>query len=891
IFSWDDATDKETPSEGLTYNLYVYSGTKSILIPASDLTTGKLKTMDFGFVSDTTYKIINLPDETYQWGVQTVDQGYNSSQFVSGGILVIGTGVPSPPQIDHMNVYLGPNNTEVHINGSGFVGKNEVTEVYFGTQKAEVLKLQNSYITCKVPEFISGTVDVTVRTGTRTSNAVPFTINGELAWTNHTSSISSAGLNDIDFVGPNTAMAVGIGGKVIKSTDNGVTWTNVPSFTAQDLNFVEAYDKDTIYIGGNNGTLFKSTDSGASWNTVNLGVIDNLNDMEVTVHETNKFYIAANNGKFFRSYDHGLNWETINKPGQDFTCVSSYYGEAYLGTSIGNIYMDKGGLVSVRQITNSTIVDIIKVHTDAYVVTGSSDSYFFGSSNGDVWEEIQLGMPGTTLHGVGLFDQTGEAYAVGSSGKIVSLQGVGFTEQLSQTTVTLNKVVFNEFVGLATSFSPDNGVTVMSPKVPDEPLVNGVKYIDKTLPLDTLLVGGTNLLGTTHFNVHTESETKSVFDVTETSFKAYITPIPEGRYGCDLSKDSLYYYQRFFSLEITGIYELDHPINAADFAWGDSDNDGQMDVLFTDNNKVFINKARGEISEKTEALGTNDGWCCNGPFYKLEWLNLDNKGDFELFLVGHNGNNDRENRTYKKVTNSQYALSSLGSPWSASFGIGLGDYDRDGDEDIIGSTSPPDNGMRLFKNGVNGYEEFCCTWNDIYNGDVEFVDFDKDGDLDFNVTGRLTWDNHRRATTLYKFNGNQPDGLPSLEDINLSIVPVDNSALDWGDMDNDGYPDLLITGQTDSVPVSMIYRNNAGTSLEVVPTTMIGVRNGRAKWGDIDNDGYLDALISGVDANGNGVVKVYINESGASFHDGYITGFPTFSNPRAEWADYDNDGY
>ena len=77
------------------------------------------------------------------------------------------------------------------------------------------------------------------------------------------------------------------------------------------------------------------------------------------------------------------------------------------------------------------------------------------------------------------------------------------------------------------------------------------------------------------------------------------------------------------------------------------------------------------------------------------------------------------------------------------------------------------------------------------------------------------------------------------------LLGVTEGGLDWGDFDEDGYPDLLVTGFASSPYVSaIIYRNNGdGTFTDV--TARAGVANGhRVGAGtcflDMDSDGDLD---------------------------------------------------
>ena len=71
-------------------------------------------------------------------------------------------------------------------------------------------------------------------------------------------------------------------------------------------------------------------------------------------------------------------------------------------------------------------------------------------------------------------------------------------------------------------------------------------------------------------------------------------------------------------------------------------------------------------------------------------------------------------------------------------------------------------------------------------------------------------------------------------------------SVDWGDYDNDGDLDILITGETYSGEDSKIYKNNGdGTFTEQTGISLTGVSYSSAAWGDYDNDGDLDIVLSG----------------------------------------------
>lgn len=81
-FSWDPAVDSETPSSGLTYNLYVKQGGQFIMSPLANIDNGFRKVIDIGNVSQNTSWMIKLPNSgNIEWGVQAIDNQYVGSVF------------------------------------------------------------------------------------------------------------------------------------------------------------------------------------------------------------------------------------------------------------------------------------------------------------------------------------------------------------------------------------------------------------------------------------------------------------------------------------------------------------------------------------------------------------------------------------------------------------------------------------------------------------------------------------------------------------------------------------------------------------------------------------------------------------------------------------------
>ncbi len=123
-------------------------------------------------------------------------------------------------------------------------------------------------------------------------------------------------------------------------------------------------------------------------------------------------------------------------------------------------------------------------------------------------------------------------------------------------------------------------------------------------------------------------------------------------------------------------------------------------------------------------------------------------------------------------------------------------------------------------------------------------------------------------------------------------------ALAWGDYNDDGDMDVYIANDADQ---NYLYRNNSdGTFTDVSLTAGVGLsedgeaENGMgADFGDYDNDGRLDLVVTNFQDQTN---TLYRNEGDTLFTDvSYASGIGTISLPYLAWGvsfcDYDNDGY
>jgi hypothetical protein len=137
---------------------------------------------------------------------------------------------------------------------------------------------------------------------------------------------------------------------------------------------------------------------------------------------------------------------------------------------------------------------------------------------------------------------------------------------------------------------------------------------------------------------------------------------------------------------------------------------------------------------------------------------------------------------------------------------------------------------------------------------VRAVDFDKDGDLDLFVAGRVEPWSYPKPVSSFIYRNDSKDGQVRFTDvtkqvakefINLGLVC---DAL-FTDFDNDGWPDLIMAGEW--MPPTF-FRNEHGVFRNITKSTGLGNETGwwnSIAGGDFDNDGDTDYILGNLGQN------------------------------------------
>ncbi len=324
--------------------------------------------------------------------------------------------------------------------------------------------------------------------------------------------------------------------------------------------------------------------------------------------------------------------------------------------------------------------------------------------------------------------------------------------------------------------------------------------------------------------------------------------------------------------------------------WGDYDNDGDLDIVIAGNKDIlpFTRIYRNDGNKFTPMTSidiTSVGNSC------VKWGDYNNDGFLDLIITGSTGSASIT-KLYKNNGDGTFQEDTLANIIGVSYSSAAwGDYDNDGDLDLL--ITGDSGGNRISKvfsnNGDGSFTELSKeSLTGISSGSGTWADYDNDGDLDILLCGATGDANNSRVCKIYKNNGDST--FTQQSQISLTGLSSNASMLAWGDYNNDGYLDILLSGHTGSERMAIIYKNNGnGTFTELDGLPFTAVNYSSVSWGDYNNDGYLDVLLTGY-AKGPRITKVYKNNSDNTFSE--VTGLSLtgVNYSSVTWVDYDNDG-
>ena len=216
---------------------------------------------------------------------------------------------------------------------------------------------------------------------------------------------------------PPTTVYAGAGNGVFRSTDGGVTWTNLTSAFVPLSLAVDPLNPEVIYAGSNNA-VYKTTDGGAHWTkeTNGLATADLIVTLQIDPANPHTIYagagVFASNG-VYKSTDAGVNWTTANS-GLTFSSggILSVLSLALDPLNPNTIYATGNtGFVSAKTTNGGaswTSVGFPGGFGNVAAVNPVQDSTVFMAGPFGLWKSVDAGASwhGTNLSGLSDFIQS-----------------------------------------------------------------------------------------------------------------------------------------------------------------------------------------------------------------------------------------------------------------------------------------------------------------------------------------------------------------------------------------------------------------------------------------------------------------------------------------------------
>jgi hypothetical protein len=299
-------------------------------------------------------------------------------------------------------------------------------------------------------------------------------------------------------------------------------------------------------------------------------------------------------------------------------------------------------------------------------------------------------------------------------------------------------------------------------------------------------------------------------------------------------------------------------------AWGDYDNDGNLDLFIsgatdTENvTKLFRNRGTANNFDFQEVSTVSfQPVYTGGNNQTTRYLSLgdyNNDGFIDVLLTGQatiDGSTVRFFSLYKNLLGQGFELQNQivngGNFTQLNGGMAAwADYNNDGFEDIVfngyANESPNCRTGIYSNNGDGTFSPLAVVLDGTIAGELAWCDYNNDGYQDFIVTG-YSYDAGAAFSTLYKNKGDST--FTALLPATTNIAVAYQSSLAWGDVNNDGLSDLVLTGTIYSSANSIVYLNKGDDTFAEETALLSKNRAGAVSLVDFDNDGDLDAFVIG----------------------------------------------
>ncbi len=252
-------------------------------------------------------------------------------------------------------------------------------------------------------------------------------------------------LYDIEFLNDKTGWAVGDAGVVIKTTDGGNTWVNIPNpspMYCPNLWSVLPLDSNIVFVTSGKDLIMKSTNGGINWDILNFCQSCNSSMPGITfLNKDTGWFLGSY--KVLRTYDGGITLDSFYAPWFENTDI--YFKDINTGVFCGTGRAFKS--IDGGENWFDTNVPVIAYHVFMKLghyennlwLAGGGSPVFRSTDFGDTWYNIT---PGRQIGSYGLHFVNDSTGFIGRSRQnLIKTTDGGFNWQVQQTDTTHNNLI------------------------------------------------------------------------------------------------------------------------------------------------------------------------------------------------------------------------------------------------------------------------------------------------------------------------------------------------------------------------------------------------------------------------------------------------------------------
>jgi photosystem II stability/assembly factor-like uncharacterized protein len=224
----------------------------------------------------------------------------------------------------------------------------------------------------------------------------------------------------IDFATASRGWAIGNSSVIITTGDGGATWTpQTAAIPSMNLHEIDAIDANTAWAVGPSGTILRTVDGGTNWTTQTSGVTEDLRGLSAIDAQT--AWVVGNNGVILRTTNGGTTWQSlpaapINLQGVDALSATTAWAAGAGGTVMRTT--DSGATWSTVNVgTAQSLRAIAVVDATTAWVAGNGSTVAMTTDTGATWTTVPTIAAATNLEAVAALD--GNLAIVAGAGGVI----------------------------------------------------------------------------------------------------------------------------------------------------------------------------------------------------------------------------------------------------------------------------------------------------------------------------------------------------------------------------------------------------------------------------------------------------------------------------------------